>query len=144
MSDQTDGPERSGAATPAPTLPEPTLLGRTVGAHESTTLEFFPVPAPVRVTFRTGELQALCPAVDGIQPDLYTAEIAYTAVTHAVESKSLKLWLVGFRDRRIFAEHLAIELHDHLAAVAPAIADVRIRLEQQVRGGIVTVVEHPA
>jgi 7-cyano-7-deazaguanine reductase len=124
-------------------LPELTLLGRTVGSGESTTLEFFPVDAPVRVTFRTQELQALCPAVAGIQPDLYSAEISYTAQTHAVESKSLKLWLVGFRDRRIFAEHLVVELHDHLAAYAPALSDVRVRLEQQVRGGIVTVVEHP-
>ncbi|MFZ4433489.1 MAG: 7-cyano-7-deazaguanine reductase [Microthrixaceae bacterium] len=124
-------------------LPELTLLGRTVGPGESTTLEFFPVDAPVRVTFRTQELQALCPAVAGIQPDLYSAEISYTAQTHAVESKSLKLWLVGFRDRRIFAEHLVVELHDHLAAYAPALSDVRVRLEQQVRGGIVTVVEHP-
>lgn len=125
-------------------LPELTLLGRTVGPDESTTLEFFPVAAPVRVTFRTQELQALCPAVPVIQPDLYTAEISYTAQTHAVESKSLKLWLLGFRDRRIFAEHLVVELHDHLAGYAPAVSDVRVRLEQQVRGGIVTVVEHPA
>jgi hypothetical protein len=36
-----------------------------------------------------------------------------------------------------------VELHDHLAAYAPALSDVRVRLEQQVRGGIVTVVEHP-
>ena len=125
-------------------LPELTLLGRTVGPGESTSLEFFPVDAPVRVTFRTEELQALCPAVAGVQPDLYTAEIGYTAQTHAVESKSLKLWLVGFRDRRIFAEHLVLELHDHLAGYAPAVSDVRVRLEQQIRGGIVTVVEHPA
>ncbi len=125
-------------------LPELTLLGRTVGPGESTSLEFFPVDAPVRVTFRTEELQALCPAVAGVQPDLYTAEISYTAQTHAVESKSLKLWLVGFRDRRIFAEHLVLELHDRLAGYAPAVSDVRVRLEQQIRGVIVTVVEHPA
>jgi 7-cyano-7-deazaguanine reductase len=128
----------------SPELPELTLLGRTIGADESTTLEFFEVPAPVRVTFRTDELLALCPAVPGVQPDRYVAEISYTAVTHAVESKSLKLWLTGFRDRRIFAEHLVVELHDHLAAYEPAVTDVQVVLTQQVRGGIVTVVEHPA
>ncbi len=137
-----DGDPIVGGGDPAP--PELTLLGRTVGAEESTGLEFFEVAAPVRVTFRTDELLALCPAVPGIQPDRYTAEIGYTALTHAVESKSLKLWLTGFRDRRIFAEHLAVELHDHLAGYAPAVADVRVRLTQHVRGGIVTVVEHPA
>jgi len=135
---------RPDTALPDTALPDLTLLGRTVGADEATTLEFFTVTAPVRVTFRTDELTALCPAVPGIQPDRYTAEIAYTAVTHAVESKSLKLWLNGFRDRRIFAEHLVVEVHEHLAGYAPAVSDVAVRLEQHVRGGIVTVVEHPA
>jgi 7-cyano-7-deazaguanine reductase len=119
------------------------LLGRSVRPDEFGRLDLFDVPAPVRVTFVTDELQALCPAVEGIQPDVYEAEIGYTALTHAVESKSLKLWLVTFRDRRIFAEHLAVEIHDALAALAPRVADVSVRLRQNVRGGIVTVVEHP-
>lgn len=119
------------------------MLGRRVGGDEYGRLEFFAVAAPVRVTFRTEDLEALCPAVEGVQPDIYAAEIAYTAVTHAVESKSLKLWLVTFRDRRIFAEHLAVELHDAIAAHAPAVADVRVRLTQNARGGIVTTVQHP-
>lgn len=124
--------------------PPVTRLGRTVGPGEEPVLEFFPVDRPVRVTFRTEELQALCPAVEAVQPDLYRAEISYLARTHAIESKSLKLWLVTFRDRRIFAEHLALELHDTIAAHSPAVGDVRIRLVQQVRGGITTEVVHPA
>lgn len=127
----------------APDTPTVTMLGRSVGQAEYGRLEFFPVDRPVRVTFRTEELQALCPAVDGIQPDLYTAEIGYTAVTHALESKSLKLWLTTFRDRRIFAEHLVAELHHTLAVHQPAVSDVRVCLTQNARGGIVTRVEHP-
>jgi NADPH-dependent 7-cyano-7-deazaguanine reductase QueF len=119
------------------------MLGRTVDPDEYGRLEFFDVERPVRVTFRTDELQSLCPAVEGIQPDIYSAEISYTAVTSAVESKSLKLWLTTFRDRRIFAEHLAVELHDALSTHEPAVTDVRVRLTQNARGGIVTVVEHP-
>ena len=115
--------------------PPVSMLGRTVGPDEYGRLEFFDVERPVRVTFRTDELQSLCPAVEGIQPDIYSAEISYTAVTGAVESKSLKLWLTTFRERRIFAEHLAS--HE------PAVTDVRVRLTQNSRGGIVTVVEHP-
>jgi len=126
-----------------PDIPPVTMLGRSVGEDEYGRLEFFAVDRPVRVTFLTDELQALCPAVEGVQPDLYEAEISYTAVTHAVESKSLKLWLTTFRDRRIFAEHLAVELHDGLAAHAPGVADVHVVLTQNARGGIVTVVEHP-
>ena len=94
---------------------EVSMLGRPVEAGEYGRLEFFEVDRPVRVTFHTEELQALCPAVEGLQPDIYDAEIAYTARTHALESKSLKLWLVSFRDRRIFAEHLVVEIHDVLA-----------------------------
>jgi 7-cyano-7-deazaguanine reductase len=123
--------------------PEVTMLGRAVGDDEYGRLEFFAVDRPVRVTFLTDELQALCPAVDGVQPDIYEARISYTAVSHAVESKSLKLWLTTFRDRRIFAEQLAVELHDALARHTPAVADVQVELTQNPRGGIVTVVEHP-
>lgn len=119
------------------------MLGRTVEPGEYGRLELFEVTAPVRVTFQTDELQALCPVVEGIQPDIYRAEISYSALTHAVESKSLKLWLVTFRDRRVFAENLAVEIHDGLAAHAPALGEVRVRLTQNARGGIVTVVEHP-
>ena len=126
-----------------PEVPPVTMLGRSVADDEYGRLEFFAVDRPVRVTFLTDELQALCPAVEGVQPDLYQAEISYTAVTHAVESKSLKLWLTTFRDRRIFAEHLAVELHDGLAAHGPGVADVQVVLSQNARGGIVTVVEHP-
>lgn len=122
---------------------EVSMLGRPVEAGEYGRLEFFEVDRPVRVTFHTEELQALCPAVEGLQPDIYDAEIAYTARTHALESKSLKLWLVSFRDRRMFAEHLVLEIHDVLAGYAPALEDVRVRLTQNARGGITTVVEHP-
>ena len=119
------------------------MLGRPVGAAEYGRLDVFPVTAPVRVRFVTDELQALCPAVDGVQPDVYRAEITYTAVTHAIESKSLKLWLVTFRDRRIFAEHLAVEMHDHVAVLGSMVADVRVTLQQNVRGGILTEVTYP-
>jgi 7-cyano-7-deazaguanine reductase len=120
------------------------MLGRRVGADEYGRLDVFAVPAAVRVRFVTDELQALCPAVDGVQPDIYRAEITYTAVTHAIESKSLKLWLVTYRDRRVFAEHLAVEMHDHIAALGAMVADVRVTLQQNVRGGILTEVTYPA
>lgn len=110
------------------------MLGRSVPTEEYGRLEFFEVDRPVRVTFRTDELEALCPAVEGIQPDIYSAEISYTAQTHAIESKSLKLWLVSFRDRRIFAEHLVAEIHDQLASHEPAIGSVSVRLTQNAVG----------
>lgn len=120
------------------------MLGRPVPASEYGRLDTFDVEGPVTVEFITSELQALCPAVEGIQPDVYQASIRYTAVTKAIESKSLKLWLVTFRDRRVFAEHLVKEIHDHIAALGPVVSDVSVTLSQNVRGGIATRVRFPA
>lgn len=117
----------------------PAMLGRDVNPDEYGRIETFPVDQPLHVEFRTDELQALCPAVAGIQPDIYKARIGYAAVTRAIESKSLKLWLVTFRERRIFAEHLALELVAVLSRVE-GIDRVGVQLEQNIRGGIVTVI----
>ncbi len=116
------------------------MLGRSVGQDEYGRLDTFPVDRPVRVVFHTDELQALCPAVEGIQPDIYSATLSYTAVTEAIESKSLKLWLTTYRDKRTFAEHLVGELADHIAAIGDGVADVEVTLAQNVRGGIATEV----
>ena len=119
------------------------MLGRSVGQDEYGRLDTFAVDRPTTITFTTQELQALCPAVDGIQPDIYNATIRYTAVTNAIESKSLKLWLTTYRDRRIFAEHLAGEMADKIAEL-DGVTDIEVTLSQNVRGGIATeVVAHP-
>ena len=116
------------------------MLGRDVDPAEYGRLDTFPVDRPVQVVFQTNELQALCPAVDGIQPDIYSARISYTAVTAAIESKSLKLWLTTYRDQRIFAEHLVGKIADHIALLGDAVADIEVSLSQNVRGGIATEV----
>ncbi len=121
-------------------MSEELMLGRQVDQEEYGRLDTFPVDRPVRVVFHTDELQALCPAVEGIQPDIYAATIRYTAITAAIESKSLKLWLTTFRDQRIFAEHLVGQLADHIAQLGDAVSDIEVTLSQNVRGGIATEV----
>jgi 7-cyano-7-deazaguanine reductase len=121
-------------------MTEPTMLGRVVGEDEYGQIETFEVAYPTTIHFISKELEALCPAVAGVQPDIYEMTIQYRAITHAIESKSLKLFLHTFRDRRIFAEHLAQEIYDHLDKVE-GVQIYSVRLEQNVRGGIVTVVE---
>jgi 7-cyano-7-deazaguanine reductase len=93
------------------------------------------------VEFTTNELTALCPITG--QPDFYELKLDYRPKASLIESKSLKLYLWGFRDRGIFAEDLAATLlKDLVAACDPD--EMTIDLTQQVRGGlqIRTVVRH--
>jgi len=99
-------------------------------------LETFARPASVtRVRFTTDEVTSMCPVTG--QPDFSTVEIDYEPATRCIESKSLKLYLWGFRDQPIFAEGLA-------AAIAAEVQDaaaprrVTVVVTQHVRGGIVT------
>lgn len=115
------------------------MLGREVDPSEYGVLDTFPVEHPVDVRFETEELQALCPAVPGVQPDIYHCVIEYRAETASVESKSLKYWLVTFRDRRIFAENLASEIGVTLGAIE-GLALRRVTLTQNIRGGLVETV----
>ena len=52
-----------------------------------------------------------------------------------VESKSLKLYLWGFRDREVFAEALAAEIAGEIMLTASP-SRVTVTLTQRPRGGI--------
>ena len=95
------------------------------------------------VEFTTDELTALCPVTG--QPDFYDLKLSYRPSGRLLESKALKLYLWGFRERGIFAEDLAATLlKDLVAASSPA--EMTVDLTQRVRGGleIRTVVRHSA
>jgi 7-cyano-7-deazaguanine reductase len=117
------------------------MLGRQVDPSEYGTLDTFCVDAPVDVTFETTELQALCPAVTGTQPDIYRCVIEYRAETVSIESKSLRYWLVTFRDRRIFAENLAAEIGSTIDRIDGLIL-TEVTLTQNIRGGLVETVRY--
>ena len=112
-----------------------TLLGR---EHNGPVdhVETFPAPAGcTRVVFTTDEVNSLCPVTK--QPDVSSVRIDYVPAERCIESKSLKLYLWGFRDREVFAEALAVEIADEVWNTAqPASVDVTVT--QHVRGGIVT------
>jgi 7-cyano-7-deazaguanine reductase len=94
------------------------------------------------VEFTTQELTALCPVTG--QPDFYDLKLSYRPKGRLIESKSLKLYLWGFRDRGIFAEDLAATLlEDLVAACEPE--EMTVDLTQRVRGGlqIRTVARYP-
>ena len=86
-----------------------TVLGATV-QHPIPHVEVFPAPDHVTtVRFATEELASICPVTN--QPDLSRVVIEYDPASYCIESKSLKLYLWGFRDRAVFAEALAAETH---------------------------------
>ena len=94
------------------------------------------------VEFTTNELTATCPITG--QPDFYELKLSYRPKESLIESKSLKLYLWGFREKGIFAEDLAATLLKDLVAACDPV-EMKVDLIQQVRGGlqIRTVVRHP-
>jgi len=85
------------------------------------------------VEFTTDELTATCPITG--QPDFYELKLIYRPKGFLIESKALKLYLWGFRDKGIFAEDLAaMLLKDLVGACDPQ--EMTVDLTQQVRGGL--------
>jgi len=119
----------------SPTVPDRqlTILGSTV-RHSVEHVEVFPAPAHVTlVTFTNDELASMCPVTQ--QPDLSTVVIEYVPAEWCIESKSLKLYLWGFRDRAVFAEAMAAEIAGEVMLSASP-QHVRVTLTQRPRGGI--------
>ena len=109
------------------------VLGQTV-RHAIDHVEVFPAPDHVTVVkFSTDELASMCPVTQ--QPDLSTLVIEYEPGEWCIESKSLKLYLWGFRDRAVFAEALAAEIAGEVKATARP-KWVKVTLTQRPRGGI--------
>ncbi len=105
------------------------------GSDSYAGLETFPNPGVSRVEMRSDELAAVCPVTG--QPDLYVASIGYEPKELCLESKSLKLYLAGFRNEGAFCEALAVRIRDDVAEALKLPADaVRVTLEQKARGGI--------
>ena len=110
-----------------------TVLGSTVRAPIEH-VEVFAAPDHVtEVRLTTDEVASLCPVTS--QPDLSTVEIVYVPDRWCVETKSLKLYLWGFRQRQVFAEALAAEIAAEIMATAEP-HHVTVNLTQRPRGGI--------
>ena len=109
-------------------------LGRP-GSEAYAGLETFANPGVAHVEMTSDELTAVCPVTG--QPDLYVATIEYWPQALCLESKSLKLYLVRFRDEGAFCEALAVRIRDDVAeALELPTAKVRVTLRQKARGGI--------
>ena len=99
-------------------LNELKILGNKVHApndYDPSVLEAFPNLHPGRdywVTFTAPEFTTLCPKTG--QPDFATITISYIPSKSLVESKSLKLYLFGFRNHGDFHEDVVNVIYDDL------------------------------
>jgi len=106
-----------------------------LGSEHYAGLETFENPGVTRVEMTSDELTAVCPVTG--QPDMYVATIEYSPTSLCLESKSLKLYLMTFRDQGHFCEGLAVKIRDDVAeALELPMERVRVTLVQKARGGI--------
>lgn len=110
-------------------------LGRTIdpGAWDGK-LEMIEVdPTLELVTYTSDEVTAVCPVTG--QPDWYTVVIELSPRKSGIESKSLKLYLQGYRNEGIFCEALAAKIaYDVWEKAQPR--KVKVTVIQKSRGGI--------
>ncbi|HET7480603.1 MAG TPA: preQ(1) synthase [Rubrobacteraceae bacterium] len=129
------------------TVQENPVLGREtrgpIGAEGLDTVPWNHADTDAVVEFTTNELTAMCPVTG--QPDFYDLKLSYRPKEKLLESKAMKLYLWGFREKGMFAEDMAATLLKDLVAACDPV-EMTVDLTQQVRGGleIRTVVRHPS
>lgn len=91
-----------------------------------------------RITYTTHEFSAVCP-FSGL-PDLATIEMVYIPDQMCVELKSLKLYMVSFRNVGMYQEHVTNRIYDDLYALLKP-HYLKIVTRYATRGGIDSVCE---
>ena len=108
------------------------------GSSHFAGLETFPNPGVARIELTSDELTSVCPVTG--QPDMYVATIAYQPAALCLETKSVKLYLMQFRQQGLFCESLAVKIRDDAAhALELPRERVQVTLRQKARGGITIV-----
>jgi 7-cyano-7-deazaguanine reductase len=106
----------------------------------SSTLATFPNPRPERdyeILIQCPEFTSVCP-MTGL-PDFGEIRITYVPDVSCVELKSLKYYMVSFRNQGIFYEHVTNQILDDLVALLHP-RRMTVVGDFSVRGGIKTVV----
>ena len=126
------------AAPPVPGRPEPEILDpRTVRPDLLETLPYEYPGSPATVEISTDEFTAVCPW-SGL-PDFGNLRVRYLPGEHLLELRSVKFYLLTYRNVGIYQEHAANRiLQDLVRACSPRWME--LELEYRVRGGIHTVV----
>lgn len=106
----------------------------------SSTLETFPNPSPGRdyqIAICCPEFTSLCPKT-GL-PDFGEIRISYVPDAACIELKSLKFYIVEFRNRGIFYEAVTNQILDDLVAACRP-KRMTVVGDFSARGGITTTV----
>ena len=106
----------------------------------SAALETFPNPRPERdyeIHISCPEFTSLCPKT-GL-PDFGEIRITYVPDARCVELKSLKYYIIGFRNRGIFYENVTNQILDDLVGLLEP-RRMTVVGDFSVRGGIKTTV----
>ena len=106
----------------------------------STVLETFPNPQPNRdyeITIRCPEFTSVCPKT-GL-PDFGEIRIKYVPDERCIELKSLKYYMIDFRNRGIYYEAVTNAILDDLVAACQP-RRMTVVGDFSIRGGIKTVV----
>jgi 7-cyano-7-deazaguanine reductase len=106
----------------------------------SSTLETFPNPRPERdyeIAIDCPEFTSVCPKT-GL-PDFGEIRIIYVPADRCIELKSLKYYMIEFRNRGIFYESVTNQILDDLVDVLHP-RRMTVVGDFSVRGGIKTVV----
>lgn len=92
-----------------------------------------PIGTPMEIVTETGEFTSVCP-FSGL-PDFARVTIAYVPNRKCIELRSLKYYLMSYRDVGIWYEHLVNRmLEDLVRAVEPK--SMRIQIACAPRGGL--------
>lgn len=118
-----------------------TAEGRTIPfvgpeAIDVAVLETFPYQGPEQeIVTATDEFSAVCP-FSGL-PDLARLTITYVPSDRCIELKSLKYYVMSYRNVGIFQEHATARLAEDLQGVLKA-KRLTVHTRYNVRGGFLT------
>ncbi len=96
-----------------------------------------PVGDPMEIVTDTDEFTSVCP-YSGL-PDFAHVKIAYKPLRHCIELRSLKYYLLSYRDVGIWYEHLVNRMLDDLVRTCDPLS-MTITITCNPRGGLRSVV----